>query len=59
MIRAQGGMVMADKDSSSLTEIISTAMKIPGIRVDRNAFLREQFKEQDPVALKSISKDNE
>ena len=45
---------MAEKDTLSLTGVISAAMKIPGIRVDRGAFLKEQFKEQDPIALKSI-----
>ena len=29
-------------------------MKLPGIRVDREAFLREQFKDEDPVAMNTI-----
>ena len=45
---------MAEKDTLTLTGVISAAMKIPGIRVDREAFLKEQFKEQDDAALQSI-----
>ncbi len=45
---------MAEKEPISLTNVVSTAIQIPGIRVDREAFLREQFKAEDPVALSSI-----
>ena len=38
----------------TLTGVIAAAMKIPGIRVDREAFLRDQFKDEDPVALNHI-----
>ena len=45
---------MAENNTLSLAGIISAALKIPGVRVDRDAFLKEQFKEKDAVALKSI-----
>ena len=38
----------------TLTSVIAAAMKTPGIRVDREAFLREQFKDEDPVAMNNI-----
>ena len=38
----------------TLTSVIAAAMKLPGIRVDREAFLREQFKDEDPVAMNTI-----
>ncbi len=45
---------MAEKEPITLTNVISAAVKIPGIRVDREAFLREQFKEKEPEALSGI-----
>lgn len=45
---------MAENNSITLTNVISTALKVPGIRVDREAFLREQFKDREPEALNSI-----
>ena len=45
---------MAEKEPVTLTGVIAAAMKIPGIRVDREAFLRDQFKSEDPVALSGI-----
>ena len=43
-----------NKEQITLTGVISSAMKIPGIRVDRDAFLREQFKNEDAAALNHI-----
>ena len=45
---------MTEKEPITLTGVISAAMKIPGVRVDRDAFLREQFKAEDPVAANGI-----
>ena len=45
---------MPDNNPITLTSVISTALRIPGIRVDREAFLREQFKSKEPEALSSI-----
>ena len=45
---------MAEKEQFTLTNVITTAIKIPGIRVDRDSFLRDQFKEMDPVAINNI-----
>ena len=41
-------------NSFSLTEVISTAIQIPGVKVDRDAFLREQFRDVSNERLKEI-----
>ncbi len=38
----------------SLVNVISTAIRIPGVRVDRNSFLREQFSDVSPELLQLI-----
>ena len=45
---------MAENNPITLANVISAAIQVPGIRVDREAFLREQFKGTDAVALGSI-----
>ncbi len=45
---------MAENNPITLANVISAAIQIPGIRVDREAFLREQFKGTETVALGSI-----
>ena len=47
---------MADKEPISLAKVISTAIQIPGVRVDREAFLRDQFMDKEPESLNSILK---
>ena len=38
----------------SLTEVITTAIQIPGVKVNRETFLREQFKKERPAKLERI-----
>lgn len=38
----------------ALTDVITTAIKLPGVKVDREAFLREQFKGYDKSELEWI-----
>lgn len=46
---------MANKESSlSLTNVISSAIQIPGIKKNREAFLREQFKNESPEHIELI-----
>lgn len=42
------------KDDFSLENVIAAAIQIPGIKVDRATFLREQFKETDTETLVKI-----
>lgn len=43
-----------NKTSSSLVSVISTAVQIPGVKVNRNAFLWEQFSGATPKLLEEI-----
>ena len=40
-----------------LTRVISTAIQLPGVKVSRNDFLQEQFKDSSPEELSRILKD--
>lgn len=40
--------------TTDLTSVVSAAIKLPGVKVDRNAFLRDQFKEVPLDDLKII-----
>ena len=42
------------KKSVDLTSIISTAIQIPGVKIDRADFLRRQFKDCDPEEIEQI-----
>jgi hypothetical protein len=48
------GTVSESKSGISLENIISTAIRIPGIKVNRESFLREQFEDVSPERLQSI-----
>ena len=41
----------------SLTNVISSAIRVPGVKVDRSSFLREQFKSLEPDAVELIVND--
>lgn len=43
-----------NKSSTSLVSVISTAIQIPGVKVNRNAFLGEQFSGATPELLEEI-----
>ena len=43
-----------EKNSIDLTSVISTAIQIPGVKVNREGFLREQFKALSPNELNCI-----
>lgn len=43
-----------DKTNVSLTNIISTAIQVPGVKVNRETFLREQFKSESSDFLNRI-----
>lgn len=43
-----------NKGDTSLVKFISTAIRIPGIKVNRDAFLREQFKNATPELMQII-----
>ena len=45
------------ENGSQVTEIIGTAVKLPGVRVDRRAFLLEQFKDAEPELREAILKE--
>lgn len=40
--------------NTSLVEVIKTAIQIPGVKVDRELFLREQFKGKNPEIIERI-----
>ncbi len=40
--------------NTSLAEVIKTAIQIPGVKVDRELFLREQFKGKNPEIIERI-----
>lgn len=42
------------KNSIALADVISTAIQIPGVKVDRSTFLHEQFKDEAPEQMESI-----
>lgn len=42
------------KSLPSLVGVISTAIQIPGVKVNRNAFLGEQFKDAPPETLEAV-----
>ena len=42
------------KSLPSLVGVISTAIQIPGVKVNRNAFLGEQFKDAHPETLEAV-----
>lgn len=42
------------KNSVDLTSVISTAIQVPGVKVNRDSFLREQFKNLSPNDLTRI-----
>lgn len=44
-------------NSTALVNIITTAIKIPGIKVNRELFLREQFQDASPELLQTIIAD--
>ena len=46
--------VSANASSLSLTDVVSTAIQLPGVRVNRESFLCEIFKEVDKDTLQSI-----
>ena len=48
------GILSKSNSGISLENIISTAIRIPGIKVNRESFLREQFKGVSPERLKVI-----
>ena len=48
----------ATEENNSIVKIIETAIKIPGIRVNRNEFLREQFKKKTPEQIEEIVASN-
>lgn len=51
-------MTNAEKEKNlSLTNIVSTAIQVPGVKVDRNSFLRDQFKDADPNLIARIIKE--
>ena len=43
-----------EKNSVDLTSVISTAIQVPGVKVNRDSFLREQFKNLSPNDLTRI-----
>lgn len=42
------------ENENALVDVITAAIKLPGIKVDRNSFLRDQFKNADPDEIKAI-----
>lgn len=46
----------AKSSNLSLTEIITTAIQAPGVRVSRNGFLSETFKKESPEVIQTILK---
>lgn len=47
-------MAKENNNSITLTDVISTAIKVPGVKVNREAFLREQFKKEDEAVINTI-----
>src|SRR5699024_3529348 len=47
----------ASKPSFSLENVIITALQVPGVKVDRESFLRDQFKKENKSLLDSILSD--
>ena len=47
----------ASKTSFSLENVIITALQVPGVKVDRESFLRDQFKKENKSLLNSILSD--
>ena len=46
---------MSEKEKSiDLTSIVSTAIQIPGVKVTRDTFLREQFKDLSKEEIETI-----
>lgn len=45
---------MENKDSGSLANVITAAVRLPGVKVDRTAFLREVFQDAEPERLGRI-----
>lgn len=43
-------------NSFTLTEVINTAIQIPGVKVDKESFLREQFKKERSAKIERIIK---
>lgn len=41
-------------NSLALTDVITTALKLPGVKVDRSTFLRDQFKKATPAEIQHI-----
>ena len=51
-------MTNVEKENNvSLINIVSTAIQIPGVKVNRDSFLRDQFKEADPNAIIELIND--
>lgn len=48
--------VVQSENGNALVDVISTAIQIPGVKVNREAFLREQFKNASPEFLSEIIK---
>lgn len=44
----------SEKKSLDLTTVIATAIQVPGVKVSRNDFLREQFKDKTPEVIELI-----
>lgn len=47
-------MTQENKNNTALTDIISAAIRLPGVKVNRELFLREQFKNKPAELLDSI-----
>ena len=46
----------ANNENMTLTNIITTAIQVPGVKVNRNQFLRDQFKDAMPQEIVEILK---
>lgn len=45
---------MSNEKDIALSDVITTALKIPGVKVDREIFLRQQFKDQEKSLVEKI-----
>lgn len=51
-------VVAAEEEKGALVALIETAIKVPGIKVNRDEFLREQFKKLTPERIEEIVETN-
>lgn len=49
--------IKTEDSSINLTSVISTAIKVPGVKVDRDSFLKEQFKGLTPDVIELVVKE--